>query len=201
MDPGTALMIGSSVVQGFGAIEQSQASAASAGYNAKIAAQNAQLATQNAQFAGGQGEQNVGAEALKTKSQVSAITANQGASGVDVNTGSNVNVKQSAAEIGMLNALNIRSQAAQSAYGFQTQAVSDTAQSQLYRSQQSADKTAGYVNAFGDVLGGVGKAAAYTSWLNQSSPTGNLTGIPDIPQGGYGPSQLPWLNQVGAGGG
>ena len=175
-DPATlaiAATVGSSAIQGMGAIQQSQASAASAGYNAKIAGMNAQIQTQNANFAGAQGEQEVGVQGMKNKAEVGSITASQAASGVDVNTGSGVNVRQSAAEVGMLNALTIRSNAAKQAYGYQVQATNDTAQAALDRSQQSADKTAGYLNAGADILGGVGKAAF--AYLGGSDPTGGIT--------------------------
>ena len=169
-----ALTVGSSLIGGLGSIASSRASAASAGYNAKIAAQNAQIATQNAAFTGAEGEQNVAAAGAKTRAEVGATLANEGASGVDVNSGSNVDVRESEAKIGMLNALNVRSQAARQAYGFQTQSVSDTAQSQLLRSQQKSDITGGYLTAGADVLGGFGSAAKYTNWLNQGSPTGTF---------------------------
>ncbi len=165
-----AASIGSSVVSGIGAIQQSQASAASAGYNAKIAAQNAQIQTQNADFAASVGEQNVAKQGAENKARLAATLAAQGASGVDVNTGSSVNVRESEAKLGMLDALTIRSNAAKQAYGYQVGAASDVAQAGLYRSQQKADKTAGYFSAGANVLGGVGQAAQYSSWLNKTSP-------------------------------
>lgn len=181
MDPASlaiAATVGSSAIQGIGAIQQSQASAAAAGYNAKVAGMNAQIATQNANLTGAEGEQNVGAAELKTKAQVGGITANQGASGEEVNTGSAVNVRESAAQEGMLNALNVRSQAARAAYGYQTQAAGDVAQAGLYRSEQSADKTAGFINAGADILGGAGKAVMFSNYLNSSDPTSGLTNAP-----------------------
>lgn len=190
MDPATlaiAATVGSSVIGGLGAIQQSRAQAASAGYNAKIASENAKIATQNAGFVGAEGEQNVAAESQKTRAVEGAIIANQGASGVNVNTGSNVDVRESAAKVGMLNALNVRSQAARAAYGYQTQAFSDLAQSKLLRSEQKSDITGGYINAGATILGGTGRAAMFASgggtpdiynqWLNQSSPTGDISNV------------------------
>ena len=72
------------------------------------------MATQNAQFAGAEGEQQTAAEGAKTKAAVGATLANEGASGIDVDSGSNVDVRESEAKIGMLNALTIRSNAAKS---------------------------------------------------------------------------------------
>ncbi len=202
MCPGTiaiAALAGSAGIGAMGAIQQGNAQAASAGYNAKIAAQNAQIATKNAEYIGAQGNENVAAESQKTRAAEGAITANQGASGVNVNTGSAVDVRESAAKVGMLNALNVRSQAARQAYGQQIQSTSDMAQSQLLRSQQKADKTAGFLNAGATILGGAGKAAmfaggggtgdtgggtdAYNNFLSQSSPVGNITATGNT--GGY----------------
>lgn len=206
MCPGTLSMIaiGSTVasagVGAMGAIQQGQSQAAAAGYNAKVAAQNAGIATKNASYIGAQGEQNVAAEGAKTKATEGAITVNQGASGVNINSGSAVDVRESAAKVGMLNALNVRSQAARAAYGQQVQATSDIAQSQLLRSQQKSDIKAGYLNAGATILGGAGKAAmfaggggspetgggntdAYSNYLSESSPVGNITATGNT--GGY----------------
>lgn len=164
----TAATIGSSAVSALGSIAQSRASAASAGYNAKVAANNATIATQNANFTGAEGEQNVGAAGAATKAKVAATLANQAGSGIDVNSGSAVDVRESEAKLGMLNALNIRSQATRQAYGFQTQSASDTGQSELLRKQQVSDEVGGYLGAGSSVLGGVGKASQYANWLNNN---------------------------------
>lgn len=166
------LSLASAGISALGSLSQSRASAASAGYNAQVAAQNAQIQTQNAQFAGSQGEQEVGAEGAKNKARAAATLAQQGASGVDVNTGSDVSVRESEAKIGMLNALTIRSNAAKQAYGFQTASASQTGESQLLKSQQKSDTTGGYLSAAANVLGGVGNAAKYSSWLSSTSPVG-----------------------------
>ena len=172
----SAASLASSAISGIGALTQSRASAQAAGYNAKVAAQNAQLQTQNAAFAGSEGEQNVGAEGAATRAKVGATLAAQGASGVDVNTGSSVDVRESEAKLGMLNALTIRSNAAKQAYGYQVGSASEVAQSNLLRSQQQSDTTGGYLSAGADILGGVGSAAKYTTYLNGSSPVGDITG-------------------------
>lgn len=158
-------MLAGTAISAFGAYSQGQSASASAGYNAQVAANNATVAKQNAQFAGAEGEQNTAAAAAKTRAAEGAILANQGASGVDVKNGSNVDVRESEAKIGMLNTLNVRSQAARTAYGYQTQSASDTGQQSLYQSQQSADQTAGYLNAGSTVIGGIGQASMYSKLL------------------------------------
>lgn len=157
-----ALLVAATAVSAIGQIQQSKAASAAAGYNSQVAANNAKVATQNAQYAGAEGNQNVAAAGQKARATEGAILANQGASGVDVNSGSSVDTRESEAKVGMLNELNIRSQAARTAYGYQTQSAADTGQAGLYQSEQSSDQTAGYLNAASTVLGGAGKAAGYT---------------------------------------
>ncbi len=172
------LAAGSTVMNAVGDIQKSRAAAASAGYNAKVAQNNALIAEQNAAFAGAEGEQQAGAEGLKTKATYGGTLARQGASGVDIKSPSFENVLTSEAELGKVNAMNIRSNAARQAYGYQTAATSDLAQAQLDRAQQKYDKESGYINAFSTVLGGATKAAMFAGgngFLNQTDPTGGIT--------------------------
>ena len=162
----TVATIGSSAVSALGSIAQSRASAASAGYNAKVQEQNAQVERTNAQFAGAEGEQNTAAAGARTRAALAETVANQGASGVDINTGSSVGVRESEAKIGTLNALNVRAEAARRAYGYQTSATSYDAQSRLSKSEQKSDITGGYLDAGATVLGGAWKSSQYTKWLN-----------------------------------
>lgn len=171
-----AASIGSAVMGGIGAIQQGNAASAASAYNAQMAANNAKIATQNAAFTAAEGEANSAQEQAKTRATVAATLANQGASGVDVNTGSAVDVRASESKLGMLNAMTIRSNAARQAYGYQTEAASDRAQSNVYKSQAKNDKTAGYLNAGATVLGGLGQASMYQKWLGSTGPTAGLTG-------------------------
>lgn len=164
--------LASSVVGGIGAIQQGNAASAAAGYNAKVAANNAAIATQNANYAGAEGEQNLAATAAKTRAQIGATLAEQGASGVDINSGSSVKVRESEAKLGMLDALNIRSQAVRQAYGFQNQSDSYVAESGLEKSKAKSNQIGGYLNAGSTVLGGIGNASKYTNWLSDGDPTG-----------------------------
>lgn len=168
-------------VEAIGQIQQSRAAAASAGYNAKVAQNNAQIATQNAAFAGGEGEQQAGVEGLKTKATYGGTLARQGASGIDIKSPSFQNVLTSEAELGKVNAMNIRSNAARQAYGYQTQATSDLAQAQLDRAQQKYAKRAGYINAASTIIGGASRAAMFANpgMFNLGGGTpANVTGMP-----------------------
>ncbi len=156
---GTALSAVSAGVGALGQLQSARAASNSANYNAQVAANNAKLQTQNAALAGAEGEANAGNAAMRTRAEVGSIKTAQAASGVDVNSGSAVDVRSSASELGELNALTIRSNAAKQAYGFQTAATSDTAQSQLDKAQASYASEAGDIGAANTFLGGESNAA------------------------------------------
>ncbi len=130
-----------------GSIQQGVAASKADKYNAQVAQQNAALATQNAALEGAIGEANVGLAGLKTQQQVGAIKATQAGRGVDVNTGSAKAVQTSQAETGMLDAANIRSNAARQAYGFEVQATGFENDANLDKANAGKDMTAGVMNA------------------------------------------------------
>ena len=170
-----ALTIGSAVVSGVGAYQQGQAASASAGYNAKVAANNAQIATQNANLAGAAGNTNTAAAGAKTKAQISATLANQAGSGINVDSGSAVDVRESEAKLGMLTALNTRAQATQQAYNYQVGAASELGQESLDKANQSNSAISGDINAASTVLGGAGKASQFSTYLASTGPGAGLT--------------------------
>jgi hypothetical protein len=147
-----------------GSIMQGNAAAGAANYNAQIARQNAQIDRQKAIWAGQAGEQQAHAQELKTRATVGAIKAAQAAGNIDVNTGSAVDVRSSAAALGELDAINIRSNATRVAYGYNVEAVGQENQANLDRFAASNDITAGYLGGATTLLGGIGGAAA--KWIN-----------------------------------
>lgn len=147
-----------------GSIAQGRQAAASAKYNAAVQANNATIAKRNADFAIQEGNANVAAEQLKTRATVGAIKANQAASGVDVGSRSSVDVRSSARELGQLNAINIRSNATRKAYGYQTEAYSDTQQSKLYEAEAKYDKQAGMMEAGSTLLTGAYEGSKLGLW-------------------------------------
>ena len=176
----SALGIGGLTTSALGSIAQGQQQAASAKYNASVAANNAQIATQNANLIGAEGNANAGVEGQKTRANVGAIKASQAANGIDINSGSAVDVRSSAAELGELNAINIRSQAARAAYGQQTQAASDTAQAALDKQQAGYAAEAGVTQGATTLLSGYGKGIQSGQfadpWAEHISNNGGLNG-------------------------
>ncbi len=172
--------------QALGSIAQGNQQAASDKYNAQVAENNAQIARQNATFSGQEGAANAAREQLKTRAQVGGIKAAQAANGIDINSGSAVDVRSSAAELGELNAITIRSNAARQAYGYQTQASSDMAQAQLDRQSAKYASESGYIKGATTLIGQSATAANagnFNSWMNNSSTTLNSASLGG--QGGY----------------
>jgi hypothetical protein len=157
---GSIASIASAGVGALGAIQSSEAQSNTAKYNASVAAANATMAKQSAAYAGAAGAAQSEQASLQTRAKVGGIEAAQAAGNIDVNSGSALDVRSSASQLGELNALSVRSNAARTSYGYQVQAANDTAQSQLDTYGASTASTAGDISAFGTVLGGVGNAAS-----------------------------------------
>lgn len=162
-----------SVVSGVGQYQQGQAASESAKYNSQVAQNNATIASQNAVWAGQEGEVNAAAKEQQTRATLGSIKAAQGANGVDVNSGSNLDVRSSAEQLGELDAINIRANAARTAYGYTSQASNQEAQSGLDKYEAESSSTAGDIGAGASLLTGAGNAGlGYAKYLSSNSMTG-----------------------------
>lgn len=152
---------------------QAKSEAQAATYNAGVAGINAGQAEQSSTFAAQAGEADVGIQQQKTRALISGTVADQAGAGIDVHTKSAVDVRASEAEKGMQDALTIRSQAAQKAYGFQVEEASDLGKQALLKSQASSDLVAGKMNASATMINGYAQAG---NSFNQFMLKGGLTG-------------------------
>jgi len=149
---------------------EAKANAASARYSAAVAANNAIIAQRNAELSAAEGNAEAAQKQLETRAKAGAIKASQAASGVDVNYGSAVDVRSSAAATGQLSAINIRANAARKAYGYQQEARDYTAQSKLYEAQAKNAKIAGDIEASSTLLGGLSSAGqGFGDYLDRRS--------------------------------
>lgn len=164
---GLGLMGGA--VNAYGQLQESRAAAQAYNFNAQVAEQNAIIATQKRKWAIEQGDQDIAASQMKTAAKIGATKANQAASGVEVGTGSNADVIQSERELGMLDALTIRSNAARAAYGYETEAYSHKMQAQLDRYAAKNAKTAGKIGAIGTLIGSAARSTQYDNFMSKSS--------------------------------
>jgi hypothetical protein len=142
-------------VSAYGSYSGGMAKAEQAAYQAQVAANNAAIARQNADLETKSGEIAAANYGMKTRAEVGKTLATQGASGVEVNTGSSVGVRAAESELGMLDALTIRSNAARKAYGYQVQATGDVAEGQLLTTEAEQAKQAAPIGALGSFLGSV----------------------------------------------
>jgi hypothetical protein len=158
-DPITMLTVGSAIagvagagVSAYGTGQGLQAESANASYQAQVAANNAKIARQNQAWDVQAGEVAAGNQGLKTRAMVGQTKAEQSASGIDVNSGSFVGARAGEAEIGTLDALTIRSEAAKKAYAASVQANNYTAEGQLDTAESSQAANAAPIAATGSFL-------------------------------------------------
>ena len=153
-----------------GAIQQGEAQQASAKANAQIQQNNATIEQQNATNAAQEGEVNAAAEEMKTRAAVGSELAAQGANGVDVNSGSNLDTRLSESKIGQLNAVNIRANAARLAYGHETAAQNAENAAALDTAEAKQAMPAAELGAGASLLSGFGSAGMkYADYLSKNS--------------------------------
>lgn len=141
-------------ISAYGALQSGAAGARAASYQAAVAANNSEIARRNAVMDIQAGETAAVNKGLQTRAKVGAEKVAQGAGGIDVNTGSAADVRAGTAEIGMLDALTLRSDAAKRAYSQQVAATSFDAQGQLDTMKADQSQTAGMIGAAGTLLSG-----------------------------------------------
>lgn len=135
-----------------GAYGSMEASSKNAAYQAQVASNNATIAMKNAAMDTQSGEIAAANQGMKTRAAIGTTLAQQGASGVSVNSGSAPKVRAAESELGMMDALTIRSNAAKKAYADTVAATSDTAEAGLLESESSQAAEAAPFSALGNFL-------------------------------------------------
>jgi hypothetical protein len=160
------------------------------GYQAQVARINAQIDKQNADYARHVGEQNAQIAGLKGAQQFGQIRAAEGASGLDVNSGSSADVQASQRKITQMDINTIRSNAAKTAYDYEVKSVNDLNQAGLYDAAASNAEAAGNINVAASLIGAAGTVA--TRW-QAGAQSGLFSGGGGGSAGGgitlYGPNQ------------
>lgn len=124
----------SAIASALGGYNTSSATKASERYQAEIASNNEQIATMQSSEAIRRGEQLEGAEELKTAGLISTQRATFAANGVDVTSGSTIDVQASTRFLGNVDAATIKDNALQQAWGYQVAAINATNAQQFYQS-------------------------------------------------------------------
>jgi hypothetical protein len=168
-----AASAGGSVLSGL-----SQANAA--GYQAQIARNNAQIARQNAAYSAQAGSAQITAAGEKARQQQGNVRAAIAANGIDVSSGSAADVQVSQREIGALDVANVAQRAANTVYGYQTQATDYQAQANLDQSEVAPDIFGGVLKGIGSLAGGIPSLPNAFSWMggNSTNASGGDFGSP-----------------------
>ena len=169
---GIGATAGGSLLSAGGSFASGVANSSMYNYQASIARLNQQIDTQNAEFATQTGEQQALQFGLKARAQMGQIKTAEASSGFDVRTGSNAQVRASQQRLNLLDADVIRSNAAKTAYNYETQGTVAGAQASLYSMAGSNALSAGVIGAGTSILGGA--ASVSSEWLK-----GQMVGLGD----------------------
>lgn len=174
-DPATMTMVsmGMSAAGGLlGAGSAKQSAAAESrmyDYKAGIALQNKRIEEQNRDYAFKVGEQEAGRYGIKARQNIGSIKAAQSGTGLDVNTGTAAQVRESAHDIAAMDMATIRQNAARQAYGYSVKAWEAGQEARLYGMASENAKAAGKTNAIASLLSG---ATSVSSKWQQAKQTG-----------------------------
>lgn len=155
-------------VSAIGAINSGNAAAANANYQAQVAKNNAITANQNADYAIQAGAVKTQETSLRVGERLAAARAGMAANGVDVNSGSAVDVQETQKEAGTLDTETEANNAMLQAYGYRTQATGYTAQSGLDTAEAGQASAAIPLNVAGGLLGSASSLGINYARLQQA---------------------------------
>ena len=147
----------------FGSLFGGSAKADAYKYQSSMAWQNAAIAKQNQKYALDVGEQQAEKAGIAGAAQAGQIKAAQGASGVDVNSGSAKEVQTSQHLVSQMDLNTIREKAAKTAYDFSVQATNYENQAKGYSKAASNARTEGILGAVSSFIGTVGSVSS--KWI------------------------------------
>lgn len=160
----TAAAAGTSAL---GNLMSGSANASMANYKAGVAQLNQKIQKQNADYARYTGEVEAQQVGLKGRYGIGAAKVAQGASNIDVNSGSSVKVRDSMQDIVSHDEGTVRAGAARQAYGYDIQGMQYGTQSSIDKLAAAQAKKAGIMNAFGSIVGGASSVSS--KWLQAGS--------------------------------
>lgn len=132
-------------------------------YQAGVSRENAKIALQNRDYAYQVGESEAIQYGLKHAQDKGLFRATRGASGVDVGSGSSVDVAEGMRDIGRMDMDTIRRNAARVAYGHTVKAYEAGTQAELYEMGADDAVKAGYLKGSGSLISTAGSVA--DKWL------------------------------------
>jgi hypothetical protein len=161
-----------------GTIESGQATSNAATYQAQVAQNNAIIAEQNANYASEAGLASAAATSMKGAAASGKVKATQAASGIDVNTGSAVNVQASERETNVLSSETVLNNTELQACGYRAKA-SEEAQAGLEKEGAEQATVGADIGATGNLLSSASSIGL--KWLlgsGTNTPIGGTTSDP-----------------------
>lgn len=132
-------------------------------YKAAVAKQNAAIAKNNAQYAIWEGGKVAERQGLADRNRMGQIVTSQAAGGLDVNSGTNLAVRNSQAAVNTENQMMIRSNANRKAYGFEVEATNQLNEAKMDKQAGVNSLVAGGLSATGSIIGGA--SAVSDKWF------------------------------------
>jgi len=176
---GTVAAVASSAVSVAGSIQNANSAKAQAEYQAQVNRENAKIAQQNADAERQQGIEEARLQRIKTLQNVAKQQTAMAANGIDITSGTPLDVIEDTAAIGELDALQTR-------YNYERRALAYESTAGNYMNQANLDMISGQnaykanqLNALSSGLAGLTSAASVASkWygFGQNSNSGVLTG-------------------------
>ena len=158
-----AASAGGGILGAVGAKKQADAQAQSANYQAAVARNNQIIAQRYGEYAISKGRSQAELSNYRTAQVIGTAKATQAASGVDVNTGTPVAVRQSIRDIGELDAATIVNNSLNEAYGYKVKAAGFGAEAQLGTMKAKYAEEAGTYAVASSLLGGA--TSVSDKWL------------------------------------
>lgn len=165
-----ATVIGAGV-SAAGAMEQASATENMMNYQSAVAGINENINRQQATREVALGEEQAQQQGMKTRAELGGIIAEQGAGGLDVRSGTNALVQDSALSLGRFNESIVRNDASRRSYDYLVKGFSDEASSKLYAFGAEQAPIAGAFQAGGSVLGGAATTAKLAYQFGQPPGT------------------------------
>lgn len=153
-----------------GAEQSGEATQRMYNYQAEVSRINSQIDQQNREYALNYGEIQATQYGMKARQDAGQIRASQGASNIDVNSGSAVDVQGSQRKIVAMDLTQIRANAAKTAYDFDVKSTMDTNQAALDVMAGENARTAGHTQAMASIIGTVSSVSS--QWMR-----GNQQGL------------------------
>lgn len=170
---GTAASVAGGAVGVGGALAKGSADKAMYGYQAGVALLNQNIAKQNAAYTRDVGENAAFISGRKTQATIGTEKVDQSASGLDVNSGSALDVRKSTADVGAIDQATIRQNYAKKAYGFEVEAATKGAEAVGDVAAGEQAEKSGRINAASSILGTVSSVSS--KWLQGSSTFGGAS--------------------------